>query len=82
MNDLAESYKDINSRENAKREYNSLIHDTALPFCDFYSKFKLLKEELAYNNHYLINDLQGKLSTRLLKDFTTVSDLNRGFTTL
>ena len=82
MNDLAKSYKDINSRENAKREYSSLMHDTALPFRDFYLKFKLLEGELAYNSDYLINDLERKLSPRLLLVFTNVSGLNRGFITL
>ena len=79
INNLAKFYKDINSRENAKREYSSLIYNTALPFRDFYLKFKLLKEELAYDSDYLIDDLERKLSPRLLLVFININDLNREF---
>ena len=79
MNNLAKFYKDINNRENAKREYSSLIYNTALPFRDFYLKFKLLEEELAYDSDYLIDDLERKLSPRLLLVFINVSDLNKEF---
>ena len=82
MDNLAEFYKDINSRENAKREYSSLIYDTALPFRDFYLKFKLLEGELAYDSDYLIDDLERKLSPRLLLVFINVNGLNKGFITL
>ena len=58
------------------------MHNIALPFRDFYLKFKLLEGELAYDSDYLINDLERKLSPRLLLVFINVSDLNRGFTTL
>ena len=55
------------------------MYNTALPFRDFYLKFKLLEEELAYDSDYLIDDLERKLSPRLLLIFTNVNNLNREF---
>ena len=36
MEDLADSYKDIDRTANASREYKAMRHDTALPFRDFF----------------------------------------------
>lgn len=82
MDDLADSYKDIDSRENALREYNALKHDTASPFRDFYTKFNLLGREIAYNNTELMDDLKRKLSPRLLHAITNIGRYNGGFSSL
>ena len=82
MDDLAESYQDIDRRANARREYDSLRQDPALPFRDFFTKFKRLGEELAINESTLMNDLAKRLNTRLNTKFTGVSGLHEGFPTL
>ena len=82
MNNLADVYKDIDRIENAMREYDSLRQDSAQTFRDFYSDFKLLDEELAYNETYLMHDLSKKLNSKLYIKFSDVSDLNEQFISL
>ena len=77
INNLADVYEDINRIENAMREYDSLRQNSAQTFRDFYSDFKLLDEELAYNKTYLIYDLSKKLNSKLYIKFSDVNDLNK-----
>ena len=76
INDLADVYKNINRTENAMREYDSLRQDPAQTFRDFYSDFKLLDEELAYNETHLMHNLSKKLNSKLYIKFNDISDLN------
>ena len=82
MNNLADVYKDIDRIENAMREYDSLRQDSAQTFRDFYSDFKLLDEELAYNETYLMHNLSKKLNSKLYIKFSDVSGLNEQFISL
>ena len=82
MNDLAESYQDIDRRANARREYNSLTQQSELSFRDFFTKFKRLDEELTINESTLMNDLAKKLNPKLNIKFIDVSDLSANFITL
>ena len=76
MDDLADVYKDIDRTENAMREYDSLRQDPAQTFRDFYSDFKLLGGELAYNETHLMYNLSKKLNSKLYIKFSDVSGLN------
>ena len=76
MNDLADVYKNIDRIENAMREYDSLRQNSAQTFRDFYSDFKLLDEELAYNETHLMHNLSKKLNPQLYIKFSDISDLN------
>ena len=82
MDDLAESYQDIDRRANARREYDSLTQASELPFRDFFTKFKRLGGELAINESTLMNDLAKKLNTKLNTKFTDISGLSANFNTL
>ena len=82
MNDLADAYKNIDRIENAMREYDSLRQNPAQTFRDFYSDFKLLDGELAYNETHLMHDLPKKLNPKLYIKFSGVSGLNEQFTSL
>ena len=82
MNDLAESYQDIDRRANARREYNSLTQQSELSFRDFFTKFKRLDEELTINESTLMNDLAKKLNPKLNIKFIDVSGLSANFITL
>ena len=82
MDDLAESYQDIDRRANARREYDSLTQASELPFRDFFTKFKRLGGELAINESTLMDDLAKKLNPKLNTKFTGVSGLSANFITL
>ena len=81
MNDLAESYKDINKKLNTIREYKVIMYDIALPFRDFYVKFIRLDRELTYIENTLLIDLLNKLYSRLrvlavnYDKFTTITSI-------
>ena len=79
MNNLVNVYKNINYIENVMREYDSLKQNLAQTFRDFYSDFKLLDGELAYNETYLIYNLLKKLNFKLYIKFNDISDLNKQF---